>query len=73
MTVEQHAENFKQRHGDGEFTVHPDGKIDVPTWLAAMLIHLSGIRSKKSRIQKKVVKLEVIRLLRRAAAESKQQ
>lgn len=71
MKVEQHAEKFKEKHGDGEFLMYPDGKIDVPTWLAAMLLHLSGIRSKKSRIQKKVIKREVIGLLKRAAAGSK--
>lgn len=73
MKVEQHAEKFKQQHGDGEFIMHPDGKIDVPNWLAAMLLHLSGIRSKKRRIQKKVIHREVVGLLRRAAAGSKQQ
>jgi hypothetical protein len=71
MKVEQQAEKFKQLHGDGEFLMHPDGKIDLPMWLAAMLLHLSGIRSKKKRVQKKVIKREVIGLLRRAAAGSK--
>lgn len=71
MTVEQHAEKFKQQYGGGEFVMHPDGRVDLPMWLAAMLLHLSGIRSKKKRIQKKVIQREVIGLLRRASAGSK--
>lgn len=66
MTVQEHAEKFKAIYGEGEFTLDSNGKATVPEWLMAMLLHLSGVRSKKRRIQKKVLKREVIGLLKRA-------
>lgn len=72
MKLEQHVEKFKQQYGGGELIVHPSGQVELPMWLAAMLLHLSGIRSKKRRIQKKVINREVVGLLKRAtAAQSK--
>jgi len=72
MKLEQHVEKFKAQYGGGEMVVHPNGGIELPMWLAAMLLHLSGIRSKKRRIQKKVINREVIGLLERASgAQSK--
>lgn len=66
MNLEQHAEKFKAQYGRGEFKMRPDGQVELPMWLAAMLLHLSGIRSKKHRIQKKVIRREVSRLIKRA-------
>lgn len=66
MNLEQQAEKFKAQYGGGEFVMRPDGQVELPMWLAAMLLHLSGIRSKKRRIQKKVISREVTRLIERA-------
>jgi hypothetical protein len=66
MNLEQQAEKFKAQYGGGEFVMRPDGQVELPMWLAAMLLHLSGIRSKKRRIQKKVISREVARLIERA-------
>lgn len=66
MNLEQQAEKFKAQYGSGEFVMRPDGQVELPMWLAAMLLHLSGIRSKKRRIQKKVISREVARLIERA-------
>lgn len=71
MTLEQHMEKFKEIHGGGKFGMRPDGQIELPMWLAAMLLHLSGIRSKKRRIQKKVISREVNRLIARALKEQR--
>lgn len=71
MNLEQQAEKFKKQYGGEEFTVHPSGQVELPMWLAAMLLHLSGIRSKKRRVQKKVINREVNRLIARALKEQR--
>lgn len=71
MNLEQQAEKFKAQYGGGELVVHPNGGIELPMWLAAMLLHLSGIRSKKRRIQKKVINREVSRLIARALKDQR--
>lgn len=65
MTLQQHIDSFKRTYGDGEFKIGESGQVELPLWLAAMLLHLSGIKSKKMRVQKKVIKREVNALLER--------
>ena len=71
MNLEQQAEKFKAQYGGGEFVVRPNGQVELPMWLAAMLLHLSGVRSKKRRAQKKVINREVNRLIARALEEQR--
>ena len=62
-SMEDHIEAFKQKHGDGELKVESNGRVEVPVWLMKMVVHLSGIRSRKRRVLKKVVKREVGQLI----------
>ena len=63
MDFQSHIFNFKKKYGEGELKVNSEGRVELPLWLAAMLLHLSGVRSKKSRIQKKVILRELTKLL----------
>lgn len=63
LSVEQQTARFKKKHGDGEASVTSEGRLFVPLWLANMLLHLSGIRSKKKRIIKKTLTREIHKLL----------
>lgn len=55
---------YKTNFGGGEFVLFPDGRISVPDWAVKFLIDKTGIKSKKRRIQQKVVKAEIQKLLR---------
>lgn len=48
-------ERYKKLYGDGEFQVLEGNKIFIPLWAYYLLLHHSGIRSKKQRIRHKVV------------------
>ena len=71
LSLEQHMANFKKQHGEEEAVVTPDGRIVVPTWLAAMLLHLSGVKSKKKRILKKTLTKKMNDLLEKGLAAVK--
>lgn len=67
LTIEQHINRFKAKHGDGEIEMAPDGRMHVPVWLLEMVLHLSGVRSRKRRIVKKVITRKINELLQRAS------
>ena len=62
LSVKQHVENFKAKYGEGEVQATSNG-FSLPVWLVLMLLHLSGIKSKKRRVQKKIVKEQFNKLL----------
>jgi hypothetical protein len=64
LDISQQMSRFKTIYGDGTVELLNGRIFSVPNWLGAMMIHLSGVRSKKKRIQKKVVKREFQNLLR---------
>lgn len=70
LTIEQHMERFKAKHGDGEITMSDDGRMNVPVWLLHMVLHLSGVRSRKRRIVKKTITRKINELLERATNDS---
>lgn len=43
--------------------VSADGKVHVPVWLMMLVLHSSGLRSKKKRLVKKRLKREVTKLI----------
>jgi len=57
-------ERYKNLYKDNsELTINDNGKIHIPIWLIMLLMHRSGIKSRKKRIMKKVLKREVMKLL----------
>jgi hypothetical protein len=65
MEPNQMIERFKALYGDGDAEMTDDGRISLPEWLWRLLLHNSGIRSKRARIQKKVIKRETMRAIYR--------
>jgi len=70
------VERYKKMYGEtprqedqasGSIRLSPDQgnsvKVDIDPWLAMLLLHSSGIKSKKKRIVKKVLKREIQRLI----------
>ncbi len=47
------------------------GRTQLPGWVVARLIKMAGLRSKKKRIIKKVVKREFCRLIRECYEEAR--
>lgn len=60
-------ERYKQMHpakdGINELVVESSGKVHMPIWLVRLLIDASGLKSKKQRIIKKVLKRQLQKLL----------
>lgn len=56
---------YKKLYGDdGELTVSESGKVLMPLWLIMLLIHKSGVKSRKTRILKKVLKKEFMKMIK---------
>lgn len=54
---------YKDRYGDGQIEVTSSNTIDIPKWLVHYILDSVGLKSKKTRIQKKVLKREVNKAL----------
>jgi hypothetical protein len=60
---------YKEQFGGGDEMEIRDGQpVSVPAWLAHYLLDARGLRSKKRRIIKKVLRQEVEALMTRMAA-----
>jgi hypothetical protein len=61
------VERYKQMHpvknGINELVVESSGKVHMPTWLIRLLIDTSGLKSKKQRIIKKILKRQLQKLI----------
>lgn len=40
-----------------------NGKVEIPKWLVHLLLHTSGLKSRKKRLIKKRLKREIIKIL----------
>jgi len=54
---------WKNKYGDDTIE-YLDGKIVIPNWFIQFLLNKIGLKSRKTRIVRKVLKREVNRLLR---------
>lgn len=70
LSIQEHMSRFKNKHGDGDITMRPDGRMQVPVWLLEMVLHLSGIKSRKRRIVKKTITRKINELLERASDDT---
>lgn len=43
--------------------IKSNGKMIIPKWLVCLILHSSGLKSRKKRIVKKVLKKQVIKLI----------
>lgn len=58
-------EYYKKLYGDGEVKLLPNHRMEVPTWLVALLINKSGLKSRKKRLLKKRLKREIHKAIER--------
>ena len=65
--VDRYKKMYPSEDGNDNLIVDANGKLIVPKWLMYYVIHSSGIKSKKKRILKKVLKKELINLLQNYA------
>ena len=70
LTIQEHINKFKVKYGDDEITMRPDGRMHVPVWLLEMVLHLSGLKSRKRRIVKKTITRKINELLERASNDA---
>jgi hypothetical protein len=70
LTIQEHMNRFKAKHGDGDITMRADGRMQVPVWLLEMVLHLSGIKTRKRRIVKKTITRKINELLERASDDT---
>ena len=61
--IERYKQMYPTKDGYDELVVESSGKVYMPTWLIRLLIDASGLKSKKSRIIKKVLKRQLQILL----------
>lgn len=54
---------YREAYGDGEIKVTSSNTLIIPHWLVQYLIAKTGLKSKKTRIRKKVLKQEVHKAL----------
>ena len=54
-------------NGNDNLIVDSNGKMVVPNWLIRYLVDSSGLKSKKKRIIKKVLKKQLIKILKNYA------
>lgn len=60
---ERYKKLYPSENMDNKLLVNSNGKIDLPKWLMHLIIHTSGLKSRKKRILKKVLKKQLIKLL----------
>lgn len=64
-------ERYKKLYGDGvdKIEIRDDGRHTIPIWLFMLLLHKSGLKSRKWRVVKKVVQREYNKLLMKSLKE----
>jgi hypothetical protein len=61
--VDRYKKMFAVSGENENMEVSADGKVHVPVWLMMLVLHSSGLRSKKKRLVKKRLKREVTKLI----------
>lgn len=65
LSMREHIDRFQKQYGPGEVKYN-NGRLDVPLWLSALVLHLSGVKSRKHRIVKKTVVRKINEMLENA-------
>jgi hypothetical protein len=55
---------YKAKYPSDQKITYNDGVVSLPIWMCMFLYKLSGVRSKKKRIMKKVIKRTLAKILR---------
>lgn len=65
--IDRYKKMYPSLDGNNDLVVDSTGKLIVPDWLMHYVIHSSGVKSKKKRILKKVLKKQLIKILKNYA------
>lgn len=61
--IEKYKKRYPIENGIENLIVHSNGKVTIPKWLLCLMLHSSGLKSRKKRIVKKVLKNQLIKLI----------
>jgi hypothetical protein len=61
--VERYRKLYPADDGIENMVINSNGKLTIPKWLICLVLHSSGLKSRKKRIVKKVLKKQVIKLI----------
>lgn len=62
--LERYKQAYPAAEGEPtEFVIEKSGKVQVPTWLLFLILHSSGLKSRKKRQVKKTLKKELQRII----------
>jgi hypothetical protein len=61
--ITRYKKLFPSEDGVDDLIVHPSGKVTMPKWLICLLLHSSGIKSRKKRTIKKILKTQLKKLI----------
>ncbi len=65
--IDRYKKMYPSKNESNDLVVDPSGKLIVPQWLMHYVIHSSGVKSKKKRILKKILKKQLIKLIQNYA------
>jgi hypothetical protein len=61
--LERYRKLYPADDGIENMVINSNGKLTIPKWLICLVLHSSGLKSRKKRIVKKVLKKQVIKLI----------
>lgn len=61
--LERYRKLYPADDGVENLVINPNGTLTIPKWLICLVLHSSGLKSRKKRIVKKVLKKQVIKLV----------
>lgn len=61
--IQRYKKRFLSEDGIENLIIHADGKTTIPKWLLCLVLHSCGLKSRKKRILKKVLKKQIIKLI----------
>lgn len=71
--ISKYKQMYPSKDGKDELVIEASGKVHMPIWLIRLLIDTSGLKSKKKRIVKKVLKRNLIKLIENQIDPNEQQ
>lgn len=61
--LERYRKLYPADDGVENLIINSNGTLTIPKWLICLVLHSSGLKSRKKRIVKKVLKKQVIKLV----------
>lgn len=70
--TQRYKKLYPTEDGLENLVIHANGTMSIPKWLLCLVLHSSGLKSRKKRILKKVLKKQVVKLIENALDEQNQ-